>query len=352
MSGTHIFKCSVQNNPKDIPDKKITLSFGTKRNGKVLVSKLKHGDSEVRLNALKAYCDQANMPKFAVSFLSAGVVSALYELVKDESSDIRSLLPYAISQTTKSPGGVSQLVKGGMDSMKPLLHDEIESVRANMYGELETIVKNTLCLNELVANGYIDVLVNRASNETPKFQSAALKILYMLLLCPDKTGLLLAIDAGAVDIAMLHLKSDNIVSVEYATKIIGLLCSEQGPLQKVINSSDGIPTLMSLLSGTNVANIAGSAAALMVILSDDQAKFKYVDANGIQIIIQLIQHTDRAVLLHVLKMISVLAPHPKAKVELNTPIVISRLETMEMDTYDLLVGKCARIAKELILRMP
>ena len=90
----------------------------------------------------------------------------------------------------------------------------------------------------------------------------------------------------------------------------------------------------------------------MVILSDDQAKFKYVDADGIQTIIKLIQHTDRAVLLHVLKMISVLAPHPKAKVELNTPVVISRLESMEVDTVDLLVGKCARIAKELILRMP
>ena len=56
---------------------------------------------------------------------------------------------------------------------------------------------------------------------------------------------------------------------------------------------------MSLLNGTNVA-IAG-AAALMVILSDDQTKFKYVDADGIQTIIKLIQHTDRAVLLHVLK---------------------------------------------------
>ena len=352
MSGQHIFKCATQNNPKKIPDKKITLSFGTKINGKVLVSKIKHADVEVRLNALKAYCDQINMPQFAVSFLSAGVVPALYNLVKDESSDIRALLPYAISQTTKSPGGVSELVKGGMDNMKPLLHDDVEQVRSNTYKELETILKNTLCLNALVATGYIDVLVSRASNEIPKFQPRALKILYMCLLCPDTTGLLLAIDAGAVDIAMLHLKSENNQSIEYATKIIGLLCSQQGPLQKVINSSDGIPTLMSLLNGTNVATIAGSAAALMVILSDDQAKFKYVDADGIQTIIKLIQHTDRAVLLHVLKMISVLAPHPKAKIELNTPVVISRLESMEVDTVDLLVGKCARIAKELILRMP
>ena len=54
MSGQHIFKCATQNNPKKIPDKKITLSFGTKINGKVLVSKIKHADVEVRLNALKA----------------------------------------------------------------------------------------------------------------------------------------------------------------------------------------------------------------------------------------------------------------------------------------------------------
>ena len=73
------------------------------------------------------------------------------------------LLPYAISQTTKSPGGVSELVKGGMDNMKPLLHDDVEQVRSNTYKELETILKNTLCLNALVANGYIDVLVSRAS---------------------------------------------------------------------------------------------------------------------------------------------------------------------------------------------
>jgi len=57
-------------------------------------------------------------------------------------------------------------------------------------------------------------------------------------------------------------------------------------------------------------------------------------------------------LLHVLKMISVLAPHPKAKTELNAPVVISRLEIMESDSNDKLIAKCARIAKELILRMP
>ena len=83
-----------------------------------------------------------------------------------------------------------------------------------------------------------------------------------------------------------------------------------------------------------------------------RAKFKFVDADGIGTILKLIQHTDRAVLLHVLKMISVLAPHPKAKTELNAPVVISRLEIMESDSNDKLIAKCARIAKELILRMP
>ena len=80
---------------------------------------------------------------------------------------------------------------------------------------------------------------------------------------------------------------------------------------------------------------------MMVILSDDEAKFKFVDADGIGTILKLIQHTDRAVLLHVLKMISTLAPHPKAKTELNAPVVISRLEIMESDSNDLLVAKCA-----------
>ena len=352
MSGQHIFNCAVQGNPKAIPAEKITLAFGTKINGRVLVSKIQHEDAQVRFNALKAYCDQVKMPQFAVSFLSAGVVPALYALVKDESNDIRALLPFAVSQTTKSPGGVSELVKCGMDNLKPLLYDKIENVRKSMYREMETIVKNTLCLNALVANGYVSDLVGRASSESPQFQPRALKILYLCLLCPDRTALQLAIDAGAVDIVLLHLKSENSDSVEFSAKIIGLLCSQQGPLQKVINSSDGIPTLLSLLNGTNVATIAGSAAALMVILSDDNAKFKFVDADGIQAVLKLIQHTDRAVLLHVLKMISVLAPHPKAKTELNAPVVISRLEIMESDSTDVLVAKCARIAKELILRMP
>ena len=205
--------------------------------------------------------------------------------------------------------------------------------------------KNTLCLNALVANGYVGELVGRASSETPQFQSRALKILYMCLLCPDRAALQLAIDAGAVDIVLLHLKNENSESVEFSAKIIGLLCSHQGPLQKVINSSDGIPTLLSLLNGTNVATIAKCMAAMMVILSDDKAKFKFVDADGIGTILKLIQHTDRAVLLHVLKMISVLAPHPKAKTELNAPVVISRLEIMEDDSNDKLIAKCARIAK-------
>ena len=64
--------------PKAIPAEKITLALGPKMVECCWSDQ--HEDAQVRFNALKAYCDQIKMPQFAVSFLSAGAVPALYAL--------------------------------------------------------------------------------------------------------------------------------------------------------------------------------------------------------------------------------------------------------------------------------
>ena len=348
-SDEHLFRCASAANEKPLPDEKITLAFGA-NNGPVLVKKLGHADAAVRRSALRAFCDQVKMPEFAVSFLAAGLIKALYDLVKDSDDVVRTLVSKAIGAATRAPNGTVKIVEYGVDGLKPLLNVGVKGVRSNTYKSLETICKSIKGNAALVASGYVPLLIQKSLTEDSEFQPVCTRILYSLLQCPGGAGLRAGLDESGVPASISLLKNDSQLVQENAAKCLSLLCNSIPPKGVAIKAG-AVSILIDFLQSISDRVISAGACALMVLLTELPAKLEFIEKSGTEKLMELVFHSDRMVVMHSLKCISALSPHPGARKEMNIDSIVNRLKKLEYGT-DSLMARTAKKTRELIQWVP
>ena len=350
-SDVHVFHCAAAANAKPLPEEKITLGF-EHVNAPVLVGKCRHESNAVKCAALTAYCDQVKMPGFAVQFLRAGIVQALYASVADADGTTRTLVAKAFGATTRAPNGTEKIVEVGIEKIAPLVDDRERSVRTTVYDALEIICKSMKGNSAAVKAGFVSIMIQKCATEEGSLQPVCLRVLYTLLQCPGGHSLVEARENGGIRGMIALLKHDQDAVKEYASKCLALLCDHIEPKGIAINAGAVSVLTNDYLSSSNNRVVSGGACALMGLLTELQGKTEFMNNGGTEKLVDLfLQNPDRMVQLHILKSISSLAPHPVARKMMNVEVVVNRLKDMEYGT-DKLLSKSARKTLELIQWVP
>jgi HEAT repeat protein len=355
-TSTHLGRTGARPNPKDIPSERVTFAFAANF-APCLVRDLGTGSDEnaqLRINALRAMCDQLNSPVPGGELIRNGCLDVLIQHAVSGEPAVQRLATTALELVARSSNGKLAYVQAGEEKLAtllPLLNDTDTLTRLNFYKTMLTMCGSAQCVNVLVAIGVVKTLVQKSKQEKGEIQKLCLEVLYHTLKSYGETALVEAQDQGATKTSINLLLNDSERVRELALKNVTLLCfSTQAKLEVI--EMNAIAKICPLLSDISYAVRAAAAGALMGVTTEKRAKIQVIEAGGLQLLTGLLDDPSRSVQLNALKALSQVVVHPEARKYLNTERTINRVKELINVENNSLLSRAARTFLNLVLWKP
>ena len=304
----------AQGNPKPIPEARVTFAFAAGF-APCLVSDLdsrSEDNLELRLNALRALCDQLTSPVPAGELVKAGVLDVLLRHAVSSDVTVRRLATHAMTLCARTSNGQLAFVAAGdsLSVLLPLLDDDDSESRMNFYNTMLTLCGNAEATRVLVNIGVVRVLVKKSNREEGAIQELCLQVLYHTLKSHGETALVEAQDQGATNlcVSLMSAERSSPRVKELAAKNLTLLCFSTQAKMKLIEL-DAVKTVCDLLSHSSYA-VAATAGALMGVTTEKAAKVMVIKCGGVRLLEELLDDPSRMVQLNTLKTLSNVVVHP------------------------------------------
>ena len=341
-------------NVDQIPKTKIVEAYGLQKCPR-LVEQVADDDIQVRVNALAVLCDEFKNPYVIQGCAQAGVIKVLASMISDPDHTTRVRASRALNLAAADANGLeSILFDEAIQDILQGMNDKSLQVRKNVYECLCHATRTSAGVQACVKAGVTVEFVAAVSSEEDELKPALLKTIHNS--CKIEEGLQDALSAGATSILIELLRSSASSDVTlHAARTLGFICFSDIAKERAIEDR-GIAALIVLLKEcpTEETKVA-LTFALMAVTSTDAGKLQFCDADGVSVLIQTLQESDRLVKLNVLKIISNVAVYPQARRELT-------LDTRGYDDASLLalttamedqgVSDYGNITREVLPRTP
>jgi hypothetical protein len=354
-TGTHLGQTGARPNPEKIPNERVTFAFAASF-APCLVRDLGNGSNEnlkLRLNALRALCDQLISPVPAAELIRSGCLDILIAHAVSGDVDVRRLATTALELVARSSNGKLAYIAAGenLTGLLPLLNEEDATTRLNFYKTMQTMCGSAQAVNVLVSIGVVKTLVQKSSREKGEIQILCIEVLYNTLKSYGEKALLEAQEQGATKMSIGLLSSRSERVRELALKNLTLLCFSTKSKLEVIELN-AIASLCPLLSDTSYSVRAAAAGALMGVTTEKAAKIQVIECGGLQLLSGLLDDPSRSVQLNTLKALSQVVVHPEARTFLNNERTIGRVQELIQVQNNTLLSRAAQAFLCLVVWMP
>ena len=355
-TGQHLGQTGAYDNPASIPKERVTFAFASGF-APCLCRDLGTGSDEnaqLRINALRALCDQLISPVPAAELIRNGCLEILLTHATCGDATVQRLALTALELVARSSNGKLAYVRAGaaLSGLLPLLNDNDVTSRLNFYKTMVTMCGSSEAVGVLVSIGVVKILVNKSNTENGKLQMLCLEVLYHALKSYGESALVDAQDQGATQIMISLLSHASERVRELALKNMTLLCfSTQAKLEVI--ELNAIAAVCPLLSDTSY-NVRGAAAgALMGVTTEKKAKIQVIECGGLQLLTGLLNDPSRNVQLNTLKALSQIVVHPEARTYLNKDVrIVERVDELIQVENNSLLSRAAQTFKNLVLWRP
>ena len=339
----------VKQQPNIIPETKIVSAYGLRKCPK-LVEQIASEDLEVRVNSLTVLCDELNNPYSVLSCAQSGVFPILAAMIIDPDYNTRKLSSRALAIGSKDACGLDFILRD--DIISDILlgrSDSNHEVRENIFECLLNITRTADGVDACnIANATI-IIVDSIKIETIAIKILLLKSLYNIV--GSETGLLDALNNGAVEVCINLIKVNDLAQAD-AAKTLGFICfDERGKLNALQLQFNVIEILLNVLEQWNITNqLKGNILmAIMSITSTDEGKRQCYKEESIYTILKILTNNNnennRIINLNILKVISNIAVYPPIrKLLLADSHCVSLLVKMKNDNSDSLLKRHAEVA--------
>jgi hypothetical protein len=355
-TSTHLGQTGAYDNPKAIPAERVTFAFAA-HFAPCLCRDLGEGSDEnakLRLNALRALCDQLISPVPAAALIRNGCLEILLKHATCGDVAVQRLALTALELVARSSNGKLAYVNAGnkLTCLLPLLNDNDVTSRLHFYKTMLTLCGSSNAVDILVSIGVVKQLVNKCNQEEKEIQQLCMEVLYHTLKSYGESALIDAQDQGCIKI-MIGLLSHSSERVrELALKNITLLCfSTQSKLE--IIELNAIALICPLLTDTSYAVRGAAASSLMGVTTEKRAKIQVIECGGLELLTNLLNDPSRNVQLFTLKALSQVVVHPQARKYLNgDKRIIERVTELINATNNSLLSRAAQTFYDLVLWKP
>lgn len=355
-TSSHLGRVGARANPKQIPEERVTFAFAAGF-APCLVNDLdarSEDNVQLRINALRALCDQMTSPVPAGELVKSGCLDVLLRHAVSSDVSVRRLATHAMTLVARTSNGKLAFVRSGegLSVLLPLLDDSDTEARANFYKTMLTLCSNAEATNVLVLIGVVRVLVKKARREEGEIQELCLQVLYHTLKSHGETALVEAQEQGATGLCVFLMENGTSSPrvKELAAKNLTLLCFTTQAKLKLIEL-DAVKVVCKLLADSSYAVRAAAAGALMGVTTEKAAKVTVIECGGLKLLDGLLNDPSRMVQLNTLKTLSNVVVHPEARKMLNNEKTVARLEELAA-VDDRLASRAAATCLALVLWSP
>jgi hypothetical protein len=302
-------------NVDPIPKTKIVEAYGLQKCPK-LVEQVSDDELAVRVNALAVVCDEFQNPYVIQGCAQAGIIRVLSSMISDPDHTTRVRASRALSLAAADANGLESILHDeAISDILQGMNDKSLEVRKNVYECLFHVTRTTDGVDACVRAGVTMEFVSAVIAEDDDLKPIMLKTIHNS--CNSESGLEDALNAHAVEICIELLRSTHSQQITlHAARTLGFICFSDAAKAIAIREK-GIHVLATVLRDAGGEEVKNALTfALMAVTSTDEGKIQLSDCNGVAIIIDTLEASERLVQLNVLKVISNLAVFPQARREL------------------------------------
>jgi len=234
----------------------------------------------VRVEALKALCEEAKNPLSVYGCTEAGVVSVLSDMITDTDFDTRLYASEALTILAQDANGLDAILRDeAVPGILAGFSDPSEDVRGNVYDCVRLVTRTADGVDACNNSGVAKALVGAILSENDAMRRILLPALYNI--AGSDSGLVDSLACGAVEVCVRLLGSSDIAVVAASAKALGFICLDgRGKTDALahgaISSLFDVVTRSIAPSGMAEANIqsmwASALMALTSITSTDEGK--------------------------------------------------------------------------------
>jgi len=368
---SHLVGVQVQSGPN--PTNALGLAYAHRSHPK-LVRQVVDEDESLRRQALAHVCEQLRYARETAGFLPAGIVAALNKSAEHpKDAETRTLATAALGRLCQEGNGREYMLKDGPSYSVPvllrLIVDAEPSVRKNALVAVLRLGKDAAGAPALVAGGAVKLLVGRCTEESAELLSHVLAALETCMMMAE-AGLTEAIQLGAIGVVSRLISAESTADAcEHACYCLATL-TVGGAEKKAAMGEGCISHLISFISrmiqsgdDPMIEKVAtASAAALMSLTIDNEAKAEAVRAGAVKALAPLLQNaietelavgidnTNSTLTANVLKCMANMAEHPLGRKQLQSAALGDLIALAE--TNDELMTKNVDIAMAKVKWQP
>jgi len=345
----HLTLHEVKENPPSPDKQKVVEAFGVRKHPK-LVEQLQMEPIHVKVESLRALCNELRNPYSVVGCVNAGVIKVLIEMIKNPEVVVRQGVSKAFSVgSTDANFRRAMTAESIAADLLPVLNDNDIKVRQNIYEALLSFSEPLPGAGQLVESSYPKILCQKSSNEVEEIKPYSLSLLRHCL--KTEAGLDEALDHEAVQICIKLLSSESADIKREAAQCLSILCFSDMAKEIAITNS-AVARLCEILNDSDWRVRAAAASGLMSVTTTDEGKKEIVPVDGVTMLMKLIHDEKELVALNTLKIIANVAVNPEArKILVDDKRFLIKLDKMGK-TGSEVIKKHAQIADAAVRWMP